>query len=45
MKEEVILVNNNCKEIGIMSKTAVHLKGLLQVASSKFIFNNKNNIL
>ena len=45
MKEEVILVNNNCKEIGIMSNTLAHLKRLLQVASSKFIFDSKNNIL
>ena len=45
MKEEVILVNNNYQEIGIMSKTVEHLKGLLQVAISKFIFNSKNNIL
>jgi isopentenyldiphosphate isomerase len=45
MKEEVILVNNNYQKIGIMSKTLAHLKGLLQLASSKFIFNSKNNIL
>jgi isopentenyl-diphosphate delta-isomerase len=46
MKEEqVILVDENDNEIGLMNKQEAHIKGLLHRAFSIFIFNSKNELL
>jgi isopentenyl-diphosphate delta-isomerase len=45
MKEKVILVDKNDKEIGAMEKQEAHVKGLLHRAFSIFIFNDKNELL
>ena len=42
MKEKVILVDKNDKEIGSMEKQEAHVKGLLHRAFSVFVFNDKN---
>lgn len=43
--EEVILVNENDEEIGLMEKMEAHEKGLLHRAFSVFIFNDQNQLL
>ena len=43
--EEVILVDENDREIGLMEKMEAHEKGLLHRAFSVFIFNNNNELL
>ena len=43
--EEVILVNNNEEEMGVMEKMQAHKEGVLHRAFSIFIFNNKNEML
>jgi isopentenyl-diphosphate delta-isomerase len=43
--EEVILVDEQDKEIGVMEKMEAHVKGRLHRAFSIFIFNNKNEML
>ena len=45
MKEEVILVNENDEQIGVMEKMEAHQKGLLHRAFSIFIFNEKGEML
>ncbi|TJY36359.1 isopentenyl-diphosphate Delta-isomerase [Pontimicrobium aquaticum] len=46
MKEEqVILVNENDEQIGLMPKMEAHEKALLHRAFSVFIFNNKNELM
>ena len=45
MKEKVILVDKNDKEIGSMEKQEAHVKGLLHRAFSVFVFNDKNELL
>jgi len=42
---EVILVNENDEEIGVMDKMEAHKKGLLHRAISVFIFNSNNEWL
>lgn len=44
-KEEVILVNENDQQIGVMEKMEAHEKGLLHRAFSVFIFNDKGEML
>ena len=44
-KENVILVDVNDNEIGLMEKMEAHEKGLLHRAFSIFIFNSKGEIL
>lgn len=43
--EEVILVNEEDKAIGVMEKLEAHKKGLLHRAFSIFIFNSSNELL
>jgi isopentenyl-diphosphate Delta-isomerase len=45
MKELLILVDENDREIGEMEKLQVHEKGLLHRAFSVFIFNSNNELL
>ncbi len=46
MKEEqVILVNKNDEQIGLMPKMEAHQKAVLHRAFSVFIFNSKNELL
>jgi isopentenyl-diphosphate delta-isomerase len=45
MKELLILVDENDKQIGEMEKLLVHQKGFLHRAFSVFIFNSKNQLL
>ena len=45
MNEDVILVNENDEQIGIMPKLDAHQKGLLHLAFSAFIFNDKDELL
>jgi isopentenyl-diphosphate Delta-isomerase len=45
MQEEVILVNEEDKEIGAMEKLDCHRQGLLHRAFSVFIFNSQNMML
>ncbi|NQV78237.1 MAG: isopentenyl-diphosphate Delta-isomerase [Lutibacter sp.] len=46
MKEEqVILVNKNDEQIGLMPKMEAHEKAVLHRAFSVFIFNSKNELL
>lgn len=45
MKEEVILVNEQDEQVGIMEKMEAHKKGLLHRAFSIFIFNEKGEML
>lgn len=42
---EVILVDENDQETGVMEKMEAHVKGLLHRAFSVFIFNEKGNML
>ncbi|MCH2234320.1 MAG: isopentenyl-diphosphate Delta-isomerase [Crocinitomicaceae bacterium] len=43
--EEVILVDTQDQEIGLMEKMEAHEKGLLHRAFSIFVFNDKNELL
>ncbi len=43
--EQVILVNENDEEIGLMEKMEAHEKGLLHRAFSVFVINSKNELL
>lgn len=43
--DEVILVNENDAEIGLMPKLEAHQKGILHRAFSVFIFNSKGELL
>ena len=43
-EEQVILVNEQDQEIGLMSKMEAHEKAVLHRAFSVFIFNSKNVI-
>ena len=43
--EEVILVNENDVETGVMEKMEAHHKGALHRAFSVFVFNDKNEML
>ena len=45
IEEQVILVNENDEQIGLMSKMEAHEKALLHRAFSVFIFNDKNELL
>ena len=45
MREEVILVDENDHEIGVMEKMEAHRKGTLHRAFSVFLFNGKNEYL
>lgn len=45
LKEDVILVDQNDQEIGLMPKMEVHLSGALHRAFSVFIFNKKGELL
>lgn len=45
MIEEVILVDENDQEIGLMEKMEAHLKGRLHRAFSVFIFNTRGELL
>lgn len=45
MEEQVILVNREDVQIGLMPKMEVHEKALLHRAFSVFIFNNKDELL
>ncbi len=42
MSTDVILVDENDQEIGLMEKNSSHELGLLNLAFSVFIFNDKN---
>ena len=43
-EEQVILVNEQDQEIGLMSKMEAHEKAVLHRAFSVFIFNSKKSI-
>lgn len=45
MEEQVILVNENDEQIGLMPKMEAHEKGVLHRAFSVFIFNDQNELL
>ncbi|RZL38291.1 MAG: isopentenyl-diphosphate Delta-isomerase [Pedobacter sp.] len=45
MEEQVILVDRNDAEVGIMEKMEAHYKGILHRAFSVFIFNSKGELL
>ena len=46
MKEEqVILVDENDKQLGLMPKMEAHEKGVLHRAFSVFVFNSKNELM
>ena len=45
MEENVILVDKNDTQIGLMSKLDAHKKGVLHRAFSVFVLNNNNEIL
>ena len=45
MEEQLILVDEEDREVGIMDKLAVHQQGLLHRAFSVFIFNKKGELL
>ena len=44
-EEQVILVNKNDNQIGLMPKMEAHEKAVLHRAFSVFVFNNKNELL
>jgi isopentenyl-diphosphate delta-isomerase len=44
-EERVVLVDENCNEIGLMPKLEAHQKGLLHKAISVIIFNDKKEML
>jgi len=45
IEEQVILVNENDEQIGLMPKLEAHEKALLHRAFSVFIFNTKNELM
>ena len=45
IEEEVILVDKNDKQIGLMPKMEAHEKAVLHRAFSVFIFNDKNELM
>ncbi len=45
VEEQVILVNENDEQIGLMGKMEAHEKALLHRAFSVFIFNDKNELM
>ncbi len=45
MEEQVILVNEQDEQIGLMPKLEAHQKGVLHRAFSVFIFNDKNELM
>lgn len=45
MEEQVILVNKNDQQIGLMEKIEAHEKALLHRAFSVFIFNEKGELM
>ncbi len=45
LEEQVVLVDKNDKQIGVMSKLKAHKNGMLHRAFSIFIFNDKNELL
>ncbi len=45
IEEQVILVNENDEQIGLMPKLEAHKKALLHRAFSVFIFNDKNELM
>ena len=45
IEEQVILVNENDEQIGLMPKMEAHEKALLHRAFSVFIFNDKNELM
>lgn len=45
MKAEVILVDENDKQTGVLEKLEAHQKGLLHRAFSVFIFNDQNQLM
>jgi len=45
IEEQVILVNENDEQIGLMPKMEAHKKALLHRAFSVFIFNNKKELM
>lgn len=45
IEEQVILVNENDEQIGLMPKLEAHEKALLHRAFSVFVFNDKNELL
>ena len=45
MKEFVVLVNKDDKQIGLMEKQQAHVAGLLHRAFSVFVFNSKGELM
>jgi len=45
MEENVILVDKNDTQVGLMSKLDAHTKGILHRAFSVFVLNNNNEIM
>ncbi|WP_048331315.1 isopentenyl-diphosphate Delta-isomerase [Bizionia psychrotolerans] len=45
IEEQVILVNENDEQIGLMGKMEAHEKALLHRAFSVFVFNDKNELM
>ncbi|PWK18755.1 isopentenyl-diphosphate Delta-isomerase [Xanthomarina spongicola] len=45
VEEQVILVNENDEQIGLMPKLEAHEKALLHRAFSVFVFNDKNELM
>ncbi|MFL2626559.1 MAG: isopentenyl-diphosphate Delta-isomerase [Flavobacteriaceae bacterium] len=45
IEEQVILVNDQDEQIGLMPKMEAHKKGVLHRAFSVFIFNSKNELM
>jgi len=45
IEEQVILVNENDEQLGLMPKMEAHKKARLHRAFSVFVFNNKNELL
>jgi isopentenyl-diphosphate delta-isomerase len=45
IEEQVILVNDQDDQIGLMPKMEAHIKGVLHRAFSVFIFNSKNELM
>lgn len=45
MEEQVILVDPNDKELGVMDKMEAHEKGILHRAFSIFLFNDQDELL
>ena len=43
-EENVVLVDKNDNQIGLMPKMEAHLKGILHRAFSVFLFNSQNQI-